>query len=438
MISRQKHQLISLLRSGGFYLLSQVSIFAAPIALIPILTRTLTPEDFGIASLFLTLSGSLGGFVLLSGTGAVTRKYFVRHEDSLNFPEYIFNALLLNVGLAILAAPVTFALWFFEVLELPTLVFALLPLMLAFSCLKSYKHKLWNVQKNSKAFALFDLSYSVCLVALVLFSVFFVSDGWQARVFPSFLLEGLFCIIGLYFLLREDGLKARPNWVCLRDILKYGLPLFPHTLGLMLLSSFDRLILGSLTGTSSVGVYAIAVSYASLLSIVTIAIDNMVRPHLFELFKRNLYTDHFSYIMIFLCYLAVVCAAGLGLYATRGYLFPIFVGPSFQNAQNFVGWLILGQVFVAIYRFWIKAIFFSGVTFWVSVVSLLAGILSALSYFVLIPIWGVEGAAISALLGSITSALLSLSFSLRVFPLSWKSIKSGFYECDTIRHRMKF
>ena len=430
--------MISLLRSGGYYLLSQLSIFAAPIVLIPILTRTLTPEDFGIVSLFLTLAGSLGGFVLLSGTGAVTRKYFFRHEDSLDFPQYIFNALLLNVGLAMLAVPVIFALWFFEVFELPILVFALLPVMLAFSSLKSYKHKLWNVQKNSRAFSLFDLSYAFCLVAFVLFSLFFVWDGWQARVIPSFLVEGLFCIAGLYFLLREDGLKAKLDWVCLNDILKYGLPLLPHTLGLILLGSFDRLILGSLTGIASVGIYAIAVSYASLLSIVTIAVDNMVRPYLFELFKRNLEADHFLYILIFLCYLAVVCVAGAGLYAIRGYLFPIFVGPNFLDAQNFVGWLILGQVFVAIYRFWIKAIFFSGITFWVSVVSLLAGILAALCHFTLIPVWGVEGAAISALLGSIMSALLALLFSLRIFPVSWKYIKSGFYERDIIRHRIKF
>ena len=72
---------------------------------------------------------------------------------------------------------------------------------------------------------------------------------------------------------------------------------------------------------------------------------------------------------MFLCYLLVVCAAGVCLYAMRGFLFPIFVGSNFLDAQNFVGWLILGQVFVAIYRFWIKAIFFSGITFWVSVVS---------------------------------------------------------------------
>ena len=188
------------------------------------------------------------------------------------FPQYIFNALLLNVSLAILAVPISFALWFFELLELPVLVFVLLPVMLAFSSLKSYKHKLWNVQKNSRAFSLFDFSYAVCLVVFVLFSLFFVWDGWQARVIPGFLVEGLFCIASLYFLLREDGLKARLDRVCLNDILKYGIPLLPHTLGLILLGSFDRLILGSLTGIASVGIYSIAVSYASLLSIVTIAL----------------------------------------------------------------------------------------------------------------------------------------------------------------------
>ena len=74
MIAKLAPGLISMVRSGGYYVLSQISIFAAPVALIPILTRSLTPEDLDC----FVVSDSAGslGFVLLRNRRCYSEIFF--------------------------------------------------------------------------------------------------------------------------------------------------------------------------------------------------------------------------------------------------------------------------------------------------------------------------------------------------------------------------
>ncbi len=315
-------QILDLFKSSTFYLLSQLSIFGLPVFLIPLLTRALSPEEFGITSLFFTLLGGLSGFVLLSGTGSVTRKFFFKDDDSFNFQCYIFNAVFLNVALCVSVLPLFYLLWRFNVFKLPSWLYLILPPMLLLTIVKTYKHKLWNVQKNSKSFAFFDLGYSFLGFIGVLLWVLCVSNGAEARIIPMFLIEMIFCFLGVYFLVKEDGFEISINIDYIKDIFKYGLPLLPHSIGLLLLGSFDKLIIGSFLDLTSVGLYSIAVSYASLLSIFTISFDNLLRPILYEIFKRDCRDEDARYVVIFGVFLASISVLAIIQYKAMTWVFP--------------------------------------------------------------------------------------------------------------------
>jgi O-antigen/teichoic acid export membrane protein len=65
-----------MLSSSAVYLFSSILNAAIPFALLPILTRHLSPTEYGEVAMLTTLVGALGAFVGLNVVGAAGRKYF--------------------------------------------------------------------------------------------------------------------------------------------------------------------------------------------------------------------------------------------------------------------------------------------------------------------------------------------------------------------------
>lgn len=66
---------------------------AVPFLLLPILTRYLTPEDYGIIASFIAMVSFLAVFIGLSGHGAVDANFFRLKKNKLGI--YIANVLMI-------------------------------------------------------------------------------------------------------------------------------------------------------------------------------------------------------------------------------------------------------------------------------------------------------------------------------------------------------
>ena len=66
----------SFLGGAGIYLFSNILNAVVPFILLPILTRYLTPEEYGEVAIFQTLLGLLGAFVGMTFVGAANRKFY--------------------------------------------------------------------------------------------------------------------------------------------------------------------------------------------------------------------------------------------------------------------------------------------------------------------------------------------------------------------------
>src|SRR5262245_37569837 len=66
----------SSLRGAPTYLASNVLAAAIPLLLLPILTRYLSPAEYGETAMFQTVVGAAGALVGLGTVGAAVRKYF--------------------------------------------------------------------------------------------------------------------------------------------------------------------------------------------------------------------------------------------------------------------------------------------------------------------------------------------------------------------------
>src|SRR5690606_11298828 len=87
----------SLFSGSAIYLISNICNAAIPFALLPILTRYLTQEEYGQVAMFQTLLGALSAFVGVNVAGAAVRKYYDNPSINSNseLKEYISSCLII-------------------------------------------------------------------------------------------------------------------------------------------------------------------------------------------------------------------------------------------------------------------------------------------------------------------------------------------------------
>jgi len=77
----------TLATSSGIYTLFGFVNLAIPLILLPILTRKLTPDEYGIVAMFQLTVSVIYPFIGLNLEGSIARKYY--DQDETDFPSYI-------------------------------------------------------------------------------------------------------------------------------------------------------------------------------------------------------------------------------------------------------------------------------------------------------------------------------------------------------------
>src|SRR5208337_1129118 len=118
----------SLFRSSGVYTISSFINAGIPLILLPILTRRLTPVDYGVVAMFQLTINAIFPFIGMNLEGAIARKYY--DKDETDFPSYIGSCLIL-VALSFLVISALFGVSFNYIQEVtqipgPWLIYVLL------------------------------------------------------------------------------------------------------------------------------------------------------------------------------------------------------------------------------------------------------------------------------------------------------------------------
>lgn len=148
-------------RSAGIYTLANFISATIPFALIPILTRYLSPSDYGIAATFQVLAGFIAPFIGLSINGAIARMYF---DAAIDLPRYIGNCLILLAGSTVLLALIL-CLNFVPISAwtlLPREILWLVMLVAVGQYVSLIVLTLWQVESKAVLYGMFKIATALC------------------------------------------------------------------------------------------------------------------------------------------------------------------------------------------------------------------------------------------------------------------------------------
>ncbi|MFN4219607.1 MAG: oligosaccharide flippase family protein [bacterium] len=410
----------SLFRASGVYVIGSFLNVSIPFLLLPILTRYLSPVDYGIISMFSLLLSVFGIFIGLSVHGAINRAYF---EKEINFKEYVFNCILILVGSSILTLLISllFLEFISKVTSVPKNWIPFAVVISFFQFIVSSTLSIYQARMIAKKYAI--IQFSQVLINVILSIVFVVLIGWkwEGRILGiaiSIVFTGL---ISIYILKNWIELKFNINYI--KHSLKFGIPLIPHSLGGIFMALTDRFIITNLLGIKETGIYTVGLQLGSIVILLADAFNKAYAPWLFKKLEQNddsikVKIVKFTYLYFILITIFALLTGYSGPYVTN-----FLIGKEFFDSAPVILWIALGGAFKGMYYMVINYIFYTHKTHILAWISFSGGMMNIpLTYF-FVKRFGIEGAAFSYCMISFIIFVFTWIFSSQVYKMPW--IKSN-------------
>ena len=408
-----------LFKTAGIYTLTSGINGAIPFFLLPILTRYLTPEDYGIVSMFSLIVTVLSVFTGLSVHGAIFNKYFDNEDNDL--AHFISNCLVI-----LLTSTALFSILIFIFKNFITKITAFpsewLWAAICISLLNfiiSIRLSLWQAQSKAIHYGLVQIIITLINIGFSVIFVVSMNMNWHGRILAQLIASIVGCSICLILLFRAKFISFKIQKKHIRYALNFGLPLIPHSLGALFITMSDRVLITNLVGVSDTGIFTVAAQIGMVFSFIIEAFNKAYAPWLFEKLKQNSETFKMQIVRGTYLYFLVVILVALVPSIIPSQLISIFLGPKFVEAKTYFLPLFIGYAFNGMYYMVCNYIFFQQKTKYLAYVTFISGAINIVFSYFLIKINGPIGAAQGTAIAFAISFVLTWYLSNKVYPMPW-------------------
>jgi O-antigen/teichoic acid export membrane protein len=216
--------------------------------------------------------------------------------------------------------------------------------------------------------------------------------------------------------------KPQKNFI--QEILRFGLPLIPHSLAAMILSLSNQFMITQQLGFSSTGIYIVALQLGMVIGILVRAFNKSYSPWLMKcLSKKNTISSEKLVRIIYLYFLSIVIFAVVLSYLFNEIL-PFWVGEQFHQAIKLCVYIIFGNVFTGMYYMVANFVFFKKRTELLSISTSIISVFTVVVGWNLIAVYGIVGAGIAFVLGQFLIFISTWILAQFCYPMPWlKTLK---------------
>jgi O-antigen/teichoic acid export membrane protein len=416
----------SFLSGSAVYLLANILASAFPFALLPILTRYLTPVEYGQVAIFQTLLAGLSAFIGISAQGIAGVKYYDGQLSKLEQKYFVGNCLVVLTVTTVftLLLAVFFGQTLSDWITLDQQWIMLGVFVTASSFVATIRMGQWQVRKQATTYGVFQVSQAIINTLLSLVVVVYFLQGAAGRNWVLSITTLVYGVLALFLLYKDDllGFAWRPGY--LREIFAFGLPLMPHTLGNFLLLSVDRFVINDELGLAQVGIYIVAVQLASIVGMIIESIHNAYVPWLYERLKRNVFDEKKQIVRLTYVYFTLLLGVVLLAFIIGPLTLEFVAGDKYREASNLIGWLVLGQAFSGMYLMVTAYIFYSKRTGLLSLSTMTSGLINIVLLMFLITFMGLMGAAVAFSISMAIKFLLTWYIANLRHPMPWFTFRA--------------
>jgi O-antigen/teichoic acid export membrane protein len=414
-----------LFRNASVYTGTNLVNRAIPFLLLPVLTRYLSPFDYGLVATYQVILTVCGVLVRVEMNGAVAVNYFKMGRDELR--AYLGNVIVISCA-AFLVISIAGIAWMgplSRLLKFPgpwilTVTAAALAQFLA-----TLVMTLWQVEQKPLPYGLFQISQTLVNIGLSLFLIIALGWRWEGRVTGIFATSLVFAAVSALLLSVRKDVRFSIEKKHMADALSFGIPLIPHALGSLLIITADRIFINSMVGVEATGMYVVGYQVGMIIEVLAASFNAAWSPFFFEKLQQGREESKRKIVVFTYIYGAAIVILALLLSAVAPAFLRFFVGKNFYGSSQYVFWIALGFAANGLYYMAANYIFYAKKSHILAWTTLLSAGLNILLNYVLIRKNGAVGAAQAT---AITFALTFLTVwlcSMKVCPMQWFSLAAG-------------
>jgi len=411
-----------ILSNSILFVIFEILNKSIPFLMLPILTRYLTPFDYGIVSSFTVYNAFFSIIIGLSAHGAIEANYFNFGKEKI--AQYIFNILLVLIA---------------------TLFFALIIVLVFNKQIEDYMHiKLewqvigvfvavsqfitlinlttWILEKNPKLYGIYQICQTITIVSLALVLIIGFDFNWRGQLIAISFGTILFAVISIILLFYRKYIIIDFNKNYLKDFLKYGIPMIPHQLSNFIKGQGDKLLLITILGVSATGYFTVGHQIGLIMGIFVASLHKAYYPVLFKKLSGSLDLNSkreiVKYTYIFFILLMVFAIL---LNTIISSIYPHIVGVEFQGSILLTQLIVISFLFDGFYYAVSAYIFYTKETAKLALITFPISIVHILLSYLFINNYGYIGVGYVLVISYTIQFFAVWYLSNKVYPMPWFS-----------------
>lgn len=375
----------------------------------PIFTRIMSTKEYGNFGVFNSWMGIISIFVTLQLYSGVYEQGLVKFSNK----RAIFSSSLQGLNLLLcfmsLIIYLPFRLFWNRMFSLTTVqMLAMLALIWTSSVFRFWSAE-QRVEYKYKKLVMITLLVSFLNPLLSVYFVLHAKDKVTARILGILIAE-LIGYTGLFFsqIWRGKKLYSFDLW---KYAIFFALPLIPHYLAQIVLASSDRIMIQRIVGGSEAGIYTLAYTISSVMTLFNTALSQTLSPWIYQKIKDNRSNEiaSVSYIAIF-----IIGLLNLFLIVLAPEIVRIFASSSYSEAIWTIPPVAMSVFFIFMYDFFAKFEFYYEKKFFIMIASIVGAILNVILNYLCIPIFGYIAAGYTTLFCYIAYVICHYIFMRKV------------------------
>ena len=363
---------------------------------IPIFTRILGTENYGLYTIYYTWVNTVTILVSLQVSGTIgVANVRLQEEEKKKYYSSVLSIVMLTflifMIIAILGMPVLVRnLGLAKPMVILMMIHALGMAFVNFASIRYTYEK--------KAHLNFSLSVGIAVAGIVL-SLIFLQGNFSEKTLYYGRAYGaalpyivLGTIIAVVYFAQGKTFYSKEYW---KFCLPLCLPMVFHGLSQLILGQADKVMLKSMMNDSIVGIYSFAFTFAHVMNIIYNAFNNTWVPFYYEDVKNGKIEDIHrrskNYIFVF-----TTLSVGFILLAPD--VIKIFAGKDFWSGISLVPIFVLSNYMMFLYSFPVNYEFYHKKSIHIASGTTAAAVINCILNYILIPIMGMAGAAYATLI----------------------------------------
>lgn len=398
------------------YALGDMLTKSARVILLPYYISVLTLGEYGVLAILLAIQ--VACFSLLSlGLGFSIKRFYFDYESKGN----VYSSTVWW-GRMLLALPLFAILlvgaWVFDQSSSSPITFELLALAICAGFFKgglNLVESWFVIREEPVKYRAFTFLQFLTSTLLIIYFVSFQEMGVKGALLGEVISQVLWAVVSAVIMTRAAIPKfSQINW---KESLQYCLPGVPHVFFMWGLTAADRVILSYYVPYDEIGVYDVGYLLATFMSIAIMAMRSAWLPGYFRDAQSEAGKKKFSSTAIMYFFVIFFAALGGALFAPEGVA--IMARNSAAGAVAIFRVVVIGLAFFAVFVAFNQPLFYERR---VAIISLISGfglITNIIANVLLIPKFGIMGAAISTIMAYVVIAILVLTVVHREYPIHW-------------------